>query len=312
MELRDFAEKICYAVGENLGEQYQVRLQEVRKNNGVFLLGLLITNQEQNVSPTIYLNAFWEAYETGTPLCELAEHILRIYRQDTPRENVDMSFFKDYEKVKERICYKLVHGGRNEKLLEDIPYVEFMDLAICFYYAYEGEQLGSGSILIHNSHMELWESSLSELMKLAQQNTPRLFPWECSPMEDVIRELLKQQDENGEQMLEENEQEDFFKELPMHILSNQKHVFGAASLLYPGVLHQLACELADDKAEGIDLYIMPSSIHEVILLPVEESLPGEQLRRMIQEVNETQVAPEEILSDQLYRYHAFTQKIEVV
>lgn len=313
MELRDFAEKMCCVVSENLGERYQVQIQEVSKNNGVSLLGLLILNQKQNISPTIYLNAFWEAYETGMPLDELAEIILRIYLKDTPAENVDMSFFRDYGQVKERICYKLVHAGRNERLLQEIPYVEFMDLAICFYYAYEGKQLGSGSILIHNSHLELWDTNIADLMRLARQNTPRLFPWECCPMEKVIRELLEQQGEQGEAMLKEEEQEEFFREMPMEILSNQKHTFGAACILYPGLLHHLAGKLAADKARGCTgLYILPSSIHEVILLPAQEALSRKQLCAMIQEVNETQVEPEEILSDRLYIYRMDTKKIEIV
>ena len=106
MEMKDFAEKVCKAMSEILGDGYEVRLQEVQKNNGVKLQGLLILAANQNVSPTIYLKPFWEAYEEGVTLSEIVRRIFQIYREDTPGESIDMSFFKDFEQVRDRICYR--------------------------------------------------------------------------------------------------------------------------------------------------------------------------------------------------------------
>ena len=190
MEMKDFAEKVCKAMSEILGDGYEVRLQEVQKNNGVKLQGLLILAANQNVSPTIYLKPFWEAYEEGVTLSEIVRRIFQIYREDTPGESIDMSFFKDFEQVRDRICYRLINAKQNQDLLEKIPHVPFLDLAICFYYAYEGDALGSGTILIYHTHRNLWQTNVAELMKLAQNNTRNLFPWECSPMDELIEELM--------------------------------------------------------------------------------------------------------------------------
>ncbi|MBQ2803469.1 MAG: hypothetical protein IJF07_06185, partial [Lachnospiraceae bacterium] len=104
MEINEFAQKIKKAMTEVLGDEYEIKLQEVQKNNGVLLQGMIILTKEQNVSPTIYLNPFWEAYEGGVTMGELARRILQIYREDTPKGNIDMSFFKNFDMVKDRIC----------------------------------------------------------------------------------------------------------------------------------------------------------------------------------------------------------------
>lgn len=307
MEIKEFTQKIQRVVAGKLGEDYQVKLQEVQKNNNVILQGLLILTKDRNVTPTIYLNSFWEAYEAGVTLQAIVERILQIYEEDTPKESVDMSFFKNFDAVKDRICYRLISAEQNQELLGRIPHQEYLDLAICFYYAYEGDVLGSGSILIHNTHLEMWNASTEQLLELARSNTPRLFPWETDPMEEVVREMLAQQQEQGAgAMLEEEEQQEFFARMPMQILSNTKRVHGAVCILYPGLLEKLTA------GKGQSLYIIPSSIHEVILLPDSGREEVGRLREMISEVNATQVEPEEILSEQLYYYDILSKQVKIV
>ncbi|MCH5343786.1 MAG: hypothetical protein J1E64_07080 [Acetatifactor sp.] len=304
MEMNKFAQLVQERIAERLGESYQVTLQEVCKNNCVMLQGLLILSQTKNVSPTIYLKPFWEAYEKGMALETVVDKILQIYWEDTPNKKVNMNFFKHFEKVRDRICYRLIHAGKNAKLLEDIPHIGFLDLAICFFYAYQGRMLGEGSILIHNVHMEMWETSTAELLRLAQENTPRIFPWECNSMEDVVQEILREQ--KGNLHLSREEQDTFFSGVPMRILSNRKRVQGAACILYPDVLEQLSAQA------GGNLYILPSSIHEVILLADGGREEPELLKEMIFDVNRTQVEPEEILSDSLYYYDRTKKCVKIL
>ena len=296
MNIYEFSQKVCRAVGEELGAKYSVELKEVRKNNGVLLHGLLISSGEGNVVPTIYLEHFFRVYEEGMAFGEIIRRLLEVYGQDVPARSVDMEFFRSYGKVRDRICYRLIGRAGNEELLKDIPFVEFLDLAICFFYAYKGESLGEGSIMIHNSHMEMWKCGVSDLMEQAQQNTPILFPWQCCTMEEVLREVT-----------DKNLQEELMaKEVPMRVLSNRQRMNGAVCLIYQGVVEQLAEE------HQADLYILPSSIHEVILLPDSgKEKPGD-LKSMIVQVNRTQVAPEEVLSDSLYRYDRRKKSVEII
>ncbi len=294
-------------VSESLGERYQVRLQEVQKNNNVRLQGLVILETTQNISPTIYLDDFYEAYQHGFALERIVEKILGIYKEDMPKKNIDMSFFKDFSLVKDRICYRLIAADENKELLEKIPHILFLDLAICFYYAYEGKALGSGTILIYYTHVDMWKTSVEELRVLAEKNTPEIFPWECNSMGTVIEELLKEKyEQTGEAMLEQGEQEQFMQEMPMQILSNQKRVHGAAAILYPGLLKKIA-----DRLHG-DFYIIPSSIHEVIILPAAVMKSVNELKCMIEEVNTTQVEKQEILSYSLYFYSRCKDSVSIL
>lgn len=307
MEMKEFAKKVQKAVTEVLGEKYDVKLQEVQKNNGVILQGLIILKKNQNVSPTIYLQPFWEAYEGGVTFAELIRRIIQIYREDTPKESIDMSFFQDFEKVKDRICYRLIHAKQNQSLLARIPHIPFLDLAICFYYAYEGKALGNGSILIYDTHMAMWQTNVAELLLYAQSNTPRLFPWECNSMEVVVHNLVEAQErEKGCKIMDEEEQKQFFADMPMYIVSNRQKLHGAICILYPELLSALADKL------NANFYILPSSIHEVILLTDNGKENPRQLREMIEEVNKTQVEPEEVLSDSLYYFDKKEKKIRIV
>lgn len=292
MKMNEFTKKVCCAVEKELGSGYRLEIREVRKNNGVVLHGLLIASQERNVIPTIYLDSFWEAYEAGTPFSAVVKRLLSIYREDTPEDSVSMEFFQVFDTVRERVCYRLVGIKNNEDLLKDVPHIEFLDLAICFYYAYQEDSLGEGIILIHNSHMQMWGTSTAELLRLAQSNTPRLFPWECCTMEDILNEVTGRGVKTG-------------CLIPMRVLSNVKRLHGAVCMLYPGVLEELAAELKGS------FYIIPSSIHEVIVLADSKAGSAQALKEMIREVNSTQVAPEEVLSDTLYYYHFSDKKIMI-
>lgn len=301
MEINEFAKKVCDVVRRELGEEYQVELREVRKNNGIVFHGLLVQARNQNVVPTIYLESFLEAYESGMPFAEVIRKLMTICRENVPGDRIDMEFFHSFDKVRDRICYRLIGRKGNEELLADVPYIEFLDLAVCFYYAYQGDALGDGIILIQDSHVQMWKTSTAELLKLAEYNTPRLFPAECTSLESILNQIT-----GGDSPMENQGTQREETELPMYVLSNPKRLHGAVCMLYPQVLEGIAA-----RRQG-SLYILPSSVHEVILLTDMEAGKTEELRRMIREVNSTQVAPEEILSDSLYYYDFINKKVKII
>lgn len=297
MEIKEFAGKVCDAVSKELGGGYCVELREVVKNNGVVFHGVLIQLRglKQGVAPTIYLESFLEAYEAGTSFAAVIRKLLAVYREDTPGEEVDMEFFHSFEKVRDRICYRLVGRKANEEALAHMPYIEFLDLAVCFYYAYQGESLGEGVIRICDSHVRMWDVSTSDLLRLAQCNTPRIFPAECNTLESIVGQAVDgdlRRDASGEEAV--------------YVLSNKKRLYGASCILYPRILEEMA------SGRGRGFYILPSSIHEVILLTDMEAGRGDALRKMIREVNASHVAPEDVLSDNLYYYDFFAKSVKIV
>lgn len=295
--MKEFSTKIQRAVQKKLGQDYEVRLQSVSKNNSITLQGLMIMKAGQNIFPTIYLEAFYAMYQSGETLENVVEKLLTVYESGAPKHKTDMEFFRCFEKVKKRIAYRLVNAKANEKLLQDIPHLCFLDLAICFFYAYHDEELGDGMITIRDSHVEMWQTTTLELFQLAQKNTPGIFPAEFLNLDDVIKES-----EPEEWMQESSIRES----ASMYILTNRKRSQGAASLLYPGILEKIA-----GKLNG-DFYLLPSSVHEIVVLKDTRQETPSLLRSMIQEVNDTLVEPEEILSYHLYYYHVSDKKITIV
>ena len=298
MEISVFKGKVQKAVGEVLGSEYTVELREVRKNNGVVLQGLMIRRAEDNVTPTIYLNSFWEAYEGGVTFADIIRKIVSIYKNDGIGHRIDVSFFTDFEKVKEKLCFRLVNREKNREQLEKVPYVPLLDLAICFYYAFDGVGVENGMIPLYRSHMENWNVTERELLECAMANTPRLFPCEVIPMEEALEDMIQE--------LPEELQEDILRRISMRILTNSCKTYGACSILYPGVLERLA------ESVGGDFYLIPSSIHEFLILPKAQDRDEEELKSMIAEVNRTELSPEEILSDHLYLYNRQEKKVRTV
>lgn len=297
MDMESFAERICAMVEKALGRGFRAEVREVRKNNGTHLHGLLISSKGQSAVPTIYLEPYLRAYEAGMSFEEVASWLIAVYGASNPKGRLDMDFFTSFEEVRDRICYRLIGRKKNEELLQEIPHVDFLDLAVCFYYAYHGESLGDGTILIYNSHMEMWETNAMELANLANRNTRRLFPWQCNSLEEMLQELA----DSG--MCADMEDS---MDMPMKVLTNNRSTHGAACILYPGVLEEIG------KKIGSDFFILPSSIHEVIILPDMGSEDKEWLKTLISMVNSKDVAPEEVLSDTLYRYNRAEKRVVIV
>lgn len=297
-----FLEMITQMVTDIMGEEYDVQIYKITKNNSLELDSMVILKEGNSFSPNIYLLPYYEAYLQGIELMELAERICKTYRSCT-ETILDKDFNFSYEEVKPFIIYRLVSFERNRKLLEKIPHIRFLDLAITFHCLVREDGDGIGTIRITNEHVRQWKSNLEELHSLAISNTKRLFPFVIKSMEEVIQGMLEEEyrgeDESGftEEMLDsilsDNPQQQKHR---MYILTNQKGINGATCILYKNVLHEFA-----DRIHS-DLYILPSSIHEVILVPYEKEITTEALSEMVRDVNRTQVAFDEVLSDRVYYY----------
>lgn len=295
MEFTNFTTLVREEVERRAGEKYRVRLNDVRKNNGVVMRGLTVMQDDSNISPTIYLNDYYEEYANGNAtLVNVVNDVMDTYYRNKVNQSVDMRFFLNYESVKGSVVYKLVNTEKNKELLEDIPHIEFLDLSIVFQCMVAQEELGTASILIHNVHMKLWDVTVEKLYKAAKENTQRLQKYEIKSMAEVLREIMSAE-ETGECGCDDC-MEDFPDSVPMYVLSNRSRVEGAACILYPNLVRDFA------EAVGSSFYIIPSSVHEVLLLPAEDDGESAELKRMIREINDTQVGMEEILSYSLYFY----------
>ena len=291
MEFTNFTTLVQREVEKRAGENYRVKLNDVMKNNGVVLRGITLMQDDSNISPTIYLNPYYDAYENGdTTLGTVIDEVIDTYERNKINRSIDMKFFLNYETVKPRIIFKLINTEKNRELLRDVPYIPFHDLSIVFQCLVSEERFGNASILIHNVHLQLWKVNARELYECALENTPLLQGYELADMNTVLEEMKAL---GG---IDDEEIEDMQQEVPMYVLSNKSRINGASCILYKDILKDFA--MVVDK----DLYVLPSSIHEVILLPSDGTQESEQLKEMVREINQSQVEKEEVLSDSVYYY----------
>lgn len=293
MDFNVFTDNIVNVLQQRMGHEYDVKVTKVTKNNDIELTGVVLMKESDNLSPTIYLDGLFEEYQDGAYIEDLAEQIIRLYKEQLPAGRLDMDFFRNFEQVKDRIFYKLVSYDKNRKMLEKLPYYKWNDLAIIFYYAMEEERIGRASITIHHQHLKMWEQSLDTLYAVAQENMKKSMPELLVSMKDLLEETT------GLKMGEDTY-------LPMYVLTNQEKVYGAAAMLYSEHMKKLA------ERWQTDLLILPSSIHEVLLLPDDGQNEYAFYKQMVEEVNTTQVEPEEVLSYSLYRYCREKAEIEEI
>lgn len=289
MTYEQFKTAITKQLEEMIPRSASLHTQAVQKNNQVSLDSIAILYDNINITPSIYLNYYYDDYRTGKSISDLAIQILNLLRKYQPNDNFDLSFFNDFHSVQKRIVFKLVNYYKNKDMLRTIPHIPYLDLAIVFMCYLDTSLCDNGTILITNSHMDLWDISVQELYEASIHNTPQLLPEEFLTMEEMIQSIMDNSDVSLP-LASSNEASG------MYILSNEAKLFGASCLLYQDLLHSIAQEFHSC------LYILPSSIHEVIIIPTQTRSSLTDLTQMVREVNETQLSEEDILSDHAYYY----------
>ena len=192
---------------------------------------------------------------------------------------------------------KLVNYEMNRKILKECLYDRVLDLAVMYYYISEYKDNVLGYIKLTHENCGLFNLTPEVIRKNAIENTMRMFPAEFDSMENYFRELLGRTENSKESLDNKAEDEEIFR-LPkkLFLLTTRSKQEGAVSVIYPGLLDRVR------KALGTDFYIIPSSIHEVIIVPDDGSDRMEILKEMVSEVNRSCVPKQEILSDTVYHY----------
>ena len=212
--------------------------------------------------------------------------ILGIQRESMSFSSNDLEQVLDFERMKKRIFFRLVSKEKNAELLEKVPYVEWQDLALIFYLKIPEEIVKHATAVIHTNHMERWGVGVEELYHTAKINMEEM-PLFLHPIEDFLKDYGLEDFGSG-----------------MHVLSNQQKEFGAAVIVDPKVQKMCA-----DRMKG-DYYVLPSSIHEVILLPARQEYERKELDEMIRDVNGQCVSREEYLGNHAYYYSVALGKLE--
>lgn len=286
------AEKMpSFLPGELRGRE--VMIQSVDKiNQTVDGLILKMDGENEKVSPTIYLNDMYEHYkqfgDLQLTLETVGDAMLRAMEKGIQVQNG-----LNFDNPEEKIVFQLINTEQNRDMLEHVPHREWKDLSIIYRMVTNVDRDGIESAVVRDGLAEKLGFTEEQLFNFAVENTRKIFPPTVRSMNDVMREIFLADGmplEVAEMM---------FSEVPadkmMYVISNEKGINGAISMLYEDQLHALAEQL------DTDLYILPSSIHETIAVSVDMGDP-EELARMVSEINMDQVSLQERLSNQVYHY----------
>lgn len=289
LRYEDFVELMQEKMREKLGEDVQVALHRVTKNNSVILDGMVIRRQDVNLAPTVYLEELYREYEDGKTIPELVDYVSSLCQDCMLAEKFDPELYKDFARAKSHLACKLVSRSRNCSMLEQVPYEAYLDLALVPYYRVEDEALGKGMILVQRTHCEAWKVSEQHVIDCARENMKEMLPMTFVTMRQMLEKC-------GCDMPDDT---------PMYILTNREGCMGAAEMIYDSVLQEIGEEL------GSDFWILPSSIHECIILPKNTEMTVEELTELVQEVNRTEVSEEDFLSDHVYEYEVLGHRLRI-
>lgn len=290
MEYAVFKIRLQEILQKKAGEEVIFEIRSVPKNNGIYREGLLIREPGSAITPTIYLEQIYEAWgRDPVPLKELANRILEIYRRERKTLPQDTSFFTDFIKAREYVYLRLIHYEKNKEILGRMPHRRVLDLAIVCYYRLEDRERGDATISVMEEHRGLWKISEERLFAIGWANTLRDQKVCFLDMEQILRKSGEADGAPEETLCRKDT-------VPMYILTNSEKMFGAFCIFYPHLQQHISDYL------DASYFVLPSSIHEVILVPDSGQISGKELRNMVAEINLSQVDPEEVLSDNVYYY----------
>lgn len=301
MELKDFAALIAMGVQEQLGEQYEISDTVTLKNNTTEYTGIMFQKKTEHIAPTIYIEDLYESYKIQEiTIQDAVKEVIGRYENSIKGLQHISGLSVGYESCKNRIIYRLISRERNSLLLEDIPYIPFLDMAITFHLVVSINDSCMQSLKITRELQQRWGVSVEQLLKLAKKNTPELLPSRVCELSQLVARYMDTRDWKmvSEKDLTNNEKMD------MIVISNEIGINGAAAVLYDGVIERIADEY------GADLYLLPSSIHEMIVVPCGDEDLSRTFSSMVNNINHRYVDEEEVLSDRVYIYRREEKKFE--
>ena len=297
----EFKETVKNEVKEFLPENFHttdIKLKVFEKNNNVKLTGLIIESA-CNMSPTIYIDNFYKKYQDGTDINIILQEIAKIRMEYDVTDDFDVTTVTDFNKCRNKIMPRLIGAEENSEILKVRPHIRIEDLAVTFCIDLGENKDGLMSVPVQFELMETWNVTADQLYEIALENLTKADIGVFTPMREILfagmlselKEICHGDEEEARRKLDQ-----MIPDNNLWVLTNKRRVNGANMLLDRSVMEDVIKEV------GTDFFILPSSIHECIILPTDSGMNSQQLEAMVCEVNETQVEKEERLSNSVYRY----------
>lgn len=300
----EFKVAVLDGIREWLPEQFataHISLQVVTKNNDLKLTGLTIQSVDSNIAPTIYLEDFYAKYQEGVEMPEILKKIADIRMEHEVEDDFDASQITDLARCQDKIFPRLIGAEWNQELLENRPHILIEDLAVTFCIDLGANENGSMSVPIHNGLMKIWNLTVDDLYEIAVKNLSDSKVGTFRSMNEVMASMMLPN------IIDECDDEDAAKDMlemmmpsedMMYVLSKKDGIYGACILLDKQMMQTVI-----DRV-GTEFYILPSSVHECLVVPASQDMNPSDLVAMVREVNSTTVESVDRLSDNVYTYSA--------
>ena len=266
----------------------------VKKNDQKFH-GLALRVQGKQAAPTFYLDDAYAAYQMGFVrkekiLADLADLYVRCesdsIRDDVEETNLNLS----WESVRDNLIVRLLGESRNTEFLKNVPYQKACPGLALIAEINQKTPEGGWSSTITYQILEQLGVGADTLFETAMKNAPETEPAMLSALGGFIGCAP-----GTGNLLERGESDGYLPE-DMYILTNEEGVHGAGTIMYPGIAERIA------ELFGCDYYVIPSSIHEMLIVPKKLQASVSDLKETIRNANSTVVDESDILSDELYCY----------
>lgn len=240
MNYEIFKEVVAEKFKSYLPERYQhmeLRVESVNKVNRVMDGITLIDNTaEKNISPTMYINDMYDQYL-------VTENLQKVLTDAA--ESMDKAFLEapmagilDMDNARDNIVFQVINTVQNEDMLRDMPHRDYQDLSIIYRWVVAIDDRGVQSTIVRDNLAKQLGMTEADLFKCAVENTRRIFPPVVKSMNDVMKEMFLSDGmppEIADMMIEEMP-----ADRTMWIISNDRGLNGAGSMLYEEVLHKLS------------------------------------------------------------------------
>jgi len=300
MKYQEFVDSILRELNSFYGDDATVSINTVVCNNNEIRDALHIRFTADNgvICPSIYLDSLYEDYTGGQQNLDYYVEAVIQMRKDYEPDNIMKESVKkllDWNCMKDVVYPVLVSQEENERFLAHHVHTPFLDLAVIYEVRVSDDKNGVASSKVTHSMLNSYEISKEALHQQALENMKK----DGYEMADLLYQMFGQfMDEDSE------EQEDVSLEAgKMYVLSNRSKRHGAACLLYEDFLKE---KLGDTTA-----FIIPSSIHETLFVPVVDGMTAEAFNQMICQVNEAEVKASERLSNHCYLWDGKEQKVKM-
>lgn len=279
------------ALAGRLGDGCSLEMKEIWKNNGVKYMGLALRRAHRDLAPVIGLAVPYQKYLDGSPLDELLEAAREAYGEVSTSAGIGRRMVADWQEARNRLFLKVVSTEMNRELLGILPHREVLDLSVVMYVKVDGPEMEETAYaLVDDGLADMWGQDRDALYETATKNTME-EGISFTSISNAVTNLLSEAEDGllvGEYLAT--------RESPLFVLTNRASVFGAVFMVLPQVMERIA------EGMGEDVYVIPSSVHEGLVLPVSKAGDLALLRQLVYDVNRMGVPLADRLSDHVYRY----------